>query len=303
MSFKILLNKEPDNWQDKSHVFKETFQKVDSNKVFYIAESLVENFTNTDFLRLKTFADFENIKIVSIGDLNRYPLYSLISHEAIMTKNFKSNIYSKGNSTTSLDLKEIKEVHKPTAIKDISKKMYSIKWQDIVEHFKNQTIKIRKSSYETYKNNESLINSNEIICEIKQQSKHALKELNNYDLINKKSINYSFQNKLMSAVGKDHYLSTQILAANTKKISYICIGGSLNILGLLPIPILLGTDHSINKDGVEIYKNICYENYGYVPEIYTHHHRSEELKQKIYHLNFCPKINYPNIVVKNKYLV
>ncbi len=128
--------------------------------------------------------------------------------------------------------------------------------EEAADAFVSKDIYIRKSSLDLF----HILNvpKNQIVCEFKnlsygrQAQTPYLLPVFEWVLINKEQfslpvvgIDRVFQNDLLGET-RHHYMSIQILASFLSNWFFLCIGGSSNLMSVLPIKALLLTDKFIN---------------------------------------------------------
>ena len=75
-------------------------------------------------------------------------------------------------------------------------------------------------------------------------------------------IDYKFQEKLVKKTGIDHYMTVQIMASNFLNWQFFCVGGSSNLMCILPVRLLSIHDGCISKSVENVVRGLMFRKHG-----------------------------------------
>lgn len=191
-----------------------------------------ENEHNTELFKLKLYCERNNIKVIAKGRLNQLPMLSQIADRVILDE--YSNMQSIYITTSHYKSRGRKIPG--NGIDEWKEKFSKVSDEDVVERFKSTTLCIRRSSYEFFM--KSNLPKDITIAEVRLLNKQQKHHIQNHAPMEVTGLNYEFQIPLVQKAGH-HYMSVQVLGSLINHWSFLCGGGSANLLCLLPVNWLL----------------------------------------------------------------
>jgi hypothetical protein len=128
-----------------------------------------------------------------------------------------------------------------------------------------------ESGWNTFCSIRKELPNNVIIAEIKQKRHHAIidgfERMNsNCDSgtirIHRSSIRHKFQKNLVQKVGTHHYMTVQILASNFLNWQFVCVGGSSNLMCILPVRVFSLSDQLLCPSVINVVRGLALRKHG-----------------------------------------
>lgn len=232
-----------------------------------------ENYECPLLFKLKYYCEQNNIKLISFGSKNFFPLYAMYSDEVVLLKDSGNPSWYKGfdGSSNKIDASPIFDLPQyvemtpeemirwrtPVPFKKTHKIALNASPEKIAQRFANAPIYVREESYRKFIEVKETLPRNVIVAEIKDNVPmgNMLLKKKDFEVI---GLNHDWQIKLQNQVGKDNYLTCQILGSHTLNWSYICIGGSANLFSVVPIQTVFMLDWLLDVDQIKSFSQIRY---------------------------------------------
>ncbi|RDJ35381.1 MAG: hypothetical protein DWQ19_11235 [Crenarchaeota archaeon] len=253
--------------KDKIKIIKEDFVEWNINpsmkclkindriydKNIIVSPCAAEHWISTDLFKFRLYCQKKQIHVTGVCPINQIPLFSLFSDDIAIVEDNPSWYEYKHATTNGSSVKKISDDHVDIENGNFRTVFSSeISDDEVIENYKQKTVCILKSAYDLFRKIKHELSSGIIVIECKQEFKYALKRcLSNEDLPIS-GFDYSFQKDLLDKVGKENYMSTQILASNFLNWQYICYGGASNLMCVLPVKYLVLRDPTLNNSVIKI---------------------------------------------------
>ena len=231
---------------DKLHIHERIY---DDQIVISPCDS--EYWISTDLFKFKIYADRNKQHVIGVCSYNQIPHFSLFCDEIWLTT--AKPAWYQDHSNNNIHTGRFRQRHDYINIENgVFRNAFMSKISDaeVVETYAYKTIYLMESSYKKFLEIESTLPRNIIVAEAKQKRHHAflifLESLG--DIV---GVRQDFQRELVSRV-TDHYMAIQILASNVLNWQFFCIGGSSNLMCVLPVKIIAMKDQTINESVLRI---------------------------------------------------
>jgi hypothetical protein len=213
---------------------------------------------NTELFKLRLYAEKNNLKVISFGSPNFFPLYSLFSDEVVLCDSYQPMFYQ-GDTHNGICLNKVSDKFWDIDHNNKLRKMVdkSISNDEVVDRFWNWEIYIRESTYQAFQKLE--LEENLLVAEIKATCNKIRSVLHS---LNIKGADHLLQKKMISRVGTNNYLGCQILASQLKNWTYIVAGGACNLFSILPIKVLYHAERRLRPNSRDIIRKISMKRYG-----------------------------------------
>ena len=242
------------------------FKKLDLSSGRYRKEihtsiHTFEHFSNTDSFISRMNHENKGIKVHIYCAMNQLPLMSLLGDVLYLDENVKLPIYN-GATMWNYQFRKFININSNKAQR-VEQNFYhkKIDLYKVAERFSHAPVFIRQSSFDIFNQLELPKN---IICSEVKFSSIEKKLLNDFPEMH--GVRYKFQKEILEKTGH-HYMSIQILASLILNWSFICVGGSANLMSLLPVKSLLMCSQEFGLKGsyretVPITRKIYKNRYG-----------------------------------------
>ena len=238
-----------------------------------------ENYVSGLLFKLKIICELMNIKLITVGNRNYFPFYSMYSDEVILTgSNSKQSWYHDNGdgSRNNIEIENIinlpnfieldwedMEIYKATIpykkqkLNHLKKLAETVSDELVAERFANWECYILEDSYNKYLQIQNDLPRDVVIAEIKKESVLNDKVSGIHRLIDF-GLDREFQRNLILKTSVDHYLTTQLLASCFLNWQYFCCGGAINLFCVVPIKVLGAIDIYMNESTIREISKLRY---------------------------------------------
>jgi hypothetical protein len=136
--------------------------------------------------------------------------------------------------------------------------MLAISDEEVVDRFSDSVMYFLESGWKKFSSLREKLPTNVVMSEIKSVSRILKTHLERgktffrgMEQIPFVGIDQQFQISLVEKTGIDHYMTVQIMASNFLNWQFFCVGGSSNLMCILPVRLLFIHDHRCVNESVE----------------------------------------------------
>ena len=219
-----------------------------------------EHWISTDLFKFRIYCDKNEMHVIGICSRNQIPMYSIFCDEIWLVRS-KPRWYS-GHTLNGIHVRG--RFRKRTDYCDIEqgefrrKFMLAISDEEVVDRFSDSVMYFLESGWKKFSSLREKLPTNVVMSEIKSASRvvrephleSGKKCFRGLEKIPFVGIDQQFQISLVEKTGIDHYMTVQIMASNFLNWQFFCLGGSSNLMCILPVRLLFMNDHRCVNESV-----------------------------------------------------
>jgi len=199
-----------------------------------------EHWISTDLFKFRLYAERQELHVIGICSFNQIPLFSLFCDEVILIE-AKPTWYINDGVTINGARHRMKyqNIEDSPLRREFAR---IISDEEVVERFAYRTVYFLQSAYDVFLGVQKELPSDRIVVEYKEVKNGKPKIVSDLLL----GEDRQFQKDLIAQIGHDNYMTVQIMASAYLNWQFLCLGGSSNLMCVLPVKSLCFRDRTIN---------------------------------------------------------
>ena len=231
-----------------------------------------EHWISTDLFKFRIYCDKNEMHVIGICSRNQIPMYSIFCDE-IRLVGSEPKWYS-GVTRNGVHV-EVR-FRKHTDYCNIQqgefrrKFMLAISDEEVVDRFSDSVMYFLESGWKKFSSLREKLPTNVVMSEIKSVSRFVRepylesgkKCFRGLEQIPFAGIDHQFQRSLVEKTGIDHYMTVQIMASNFLNWQFFCVGGSSNLMCILPVRVFSLFDQLLCPSVINVVRGLALRKHG-----------------------------------------
>ena len=242
-------------------------------KQITVAPCHSEHWISTDLFKFRIYCERNKLHVIGVCSMNQIPSFSLFCDEIRVVEScpkwyvdHSKNGVRRGDVSNHVGYKDIEGYRAPGGkggTRFRQEFTSEVSDEEVVDQFHDSTMYFLESGWNTFCSIRKELPTNVIIAEIKQKRHRAIiDDLERVNWIYRSSIRHKFQKNLVQKVGTHHYMTVQILASNFLNWQFVCVGGSSNLMCILPVRVFSLFDQLLCPSVINVVRGLALRKHG-----------------------------------------